>query len=366
MSTPEHVRALEKTKIALMTKPDSVFFCEVAFSLKYVWKEDIPTAATDGIHIFMNPQFFMEQTPEQRLGLLLHECLHPVYMHLTRRGNRQPHKWNIAADHVINLVILDRGFKLPDGGHHDKQYTGMTTEQIYDLLPDPPEPDETIDLLPSELPQEELEQQLEEIIVRAAIRSEQEGDTPGTIPGDIQLFLDKLLKPKLPWNQILIKYLAQFNKSDYTFKKPNKRFFPQYHLPSQYSTCLIDIAVAVDISGSVSDDEFKTFISEIASIFRMMKPNKLTLIQFDTVIHSIDELDGIRDLMQVQFHGRGGTAIEPVIEWAELNKPQLLLFFTDGYFKTKINSTKQEILWLIHNHPKFTIPFGKVIHYQID
>ena len=42
----EHIKALDKAKIALMTKPDSVFFCEIAFSLKYKWDESVPTAAT--------------------------------------------------------------------------------------------------------------------------------------------------------------------------------------------------------------------------------------------------------------------------------------------------------------------------------
>jgi len=30
--------------------------------------------------------------------------------------------WNQAADHVINLMLLDQGLELPDSGLHDPQF----------------------------------------------------------------------------------------------------------------------------------------------------------------------------------------------------------------------------------------------------
>ena len=63
-----------------------------------------------------------------------------------------------------------------------------------------------------------------------------------------------------------------------------------------------------------------------------MKPDKITLIQFDRNIKSVDSISNIRDLMNVKFIGRGGTRIEPVMNWADKHKPKLLLVFTDGEF----------------------------------
>ena len=127
----------------------------------------------------------------------------------------------------------------------------------------------------------------------------------------------------------------------------------------------MDLAIAVDISGSVSDEDFHVFVSEIASIFRMMKPNKITLIQFDTELHGIDEVRNLQELMKVKFTGRGGTAIEPVLEWANVNKPELLMVFSDGEFGFHGAETKSTTLWMIHNNERFAPPFGKVINYTI-
>jgi predicted metal-dependent peptidase len=69
--------------------------------------------------------------------------------------------------------------------------------------------------------------------------------------------------------------------------------------------------------------------------------------------------------MNVKFIGRGGTAIEPVMNWAAENKPKLLLIFTDGEFYSHTDEYKTNTVFLIHNNPGFTSPYGKVIHYEI-
>ena len=96
-----------------------------------------------------------------------------------------------------------------------------------------------------------------------------------------------------------------------------------------------------------------------------MKPECITFIQFDTEIHSVDHVKSVQELMQLKFTGRGGTAITPVIEWANQNKPQLLMVFTDGFFRFPGIQTKVPTTWLIHNNPTFAAPFGKVVHYEI-
>ena len=128
---------------------------------------------------------------------------------------------------------------------------------------------------------------------------------------------------------------------------------------------LINLAIAVDSSGSVSDDEFKRFVSEASGILRMLQPEEMTLIQFDTSLRSVDVLKSMKDLSQVTFTGRGGTKIGPVLEWAKEAKPQLLLVFSDGYFNWPGDTLKYPVVWLIHNNKAFTAPFGTVIHYEV-
>jgi len=365
----DHHHALSKAKIQLMARPDSAFFTTVCFSLKHVWDETIPTAATDGKKICFNPKFFMSLTVEEQIFLLLHESMHVAYLHMVRLQTRNHRKWNIAADYVINAQLIERGFKMPSMGLYDAQYAGMSTEQVYILLPENPQQQCDMDLQPGNgTPgsEEALTQDVQDILVRASIQSKMSGDKPGTIPGDIQIFLDRLLNPKLPWNRILQKYLSAFCKSDYSFRKPNRRFFPKYHLPSLHGEKLMNLTVAVDTSGSVSDHDFHVFVTEVAAIFRMMKPEEITLLQFDTAIKSVDKIKGIPDLMRCKFTGRGGTQINPVLEWANENKPQLLLVFSDGEFRFYDTVTKSQTLWIIHNDPSWKAPFGTAIHYTVE
>ena len=286
---------------------------------------------------------------------------------MMRLGEFNPRKWNIATDHVINLQLIERGFKMPEGGLADPRYTGMSAEEVYKLLPEDNTKPMMEDLLSGNDPvqQEETKGQIQDALVRAALQSKMADDKPGTIPGEIQIFLDRLLNPKLPAKKILQKYLNAYTKNDYTFKKPNRRFLPDHYMPTLHSESLGDIAIAVDTSGSVTDEEFNQFVSETAGILRMMKPTKISFIQFDTEIKSVNEIRSINDLMNIQFTGRGGTVVTEVIDWVNKNKPQIILIFTDGRFRFRNETTKNDVIWLIHNNIRFSSPFGKVIHYEL-
>lgn len=370
-------KSLSKAKIALMRKPDSTFFTTVCFSLIHQFDDRIPTAMTNGKTVRYSPAFWLKQNQEQQVGLMLHETLHVAFFHVdpSRRGSKDARLWNQAADHVINLMLLDRGFQLPEGGLHDPRFTGMGVEEVYKILEQEKkdqkngsESDELMDLDEQEMEgdPDTIRREIEDTLIRAAIQAKQAGDKPGSIPGEIELFLNKLLNPKLPWQRILQKYLQTFAKNNYTFYKPNRRFFPKHILPGMRSESLIDMAFLVDVSGSIDEMPFRYFISECASLLRMMKPKKMTLIQFDYGIRAIDEIDSVNELIRVKFKGGGGTQIHEAISWIQKNKPQITIIFTDGYFTMPEERPKNDVIWMIHDNPQFTAPYGKVIHYEMN
>jgi predicted metal-dependent peptidase len=367
-------KALDKAKIQLMSRADSAFFTTLCFSLKFRWDTSLPTAATNGLDLIINPDFFMSLSQDEQVFLLLHESLHPALMHICRIGTRNHMKWNAAGDYVINHMLIERGFKMPKGGLHDPKYAGMSTDEVYDLLSDSQEcPMPDLIALEGEggagdsgMSAQELEDKINDMLIRAQIQSKMSGDAPGSIPGMIQIYLDNLLTPKLPWYQLLRRWLTDSIKDDYSFRKPNRRFLPRYYMPTLFSDGLGEIAIAVDASGSVSDMEFKRFVTEAHQILKQLKPKKLSLIQFDAGIRSVDQVDSAEALMRLKFHGRGGTLIQPVLDWANEHKPKLLLIFSDGYFRHVPEKPKSNVLWLIHNNPGFTAPYGKVIHYQTE
>lgn len=371
MTNPERKEweeALSKAKIRLMMSPNSVFFTSLCFSLVHKFSDKVPTAGTNGKEVLYNPKFFMEQSPEERVFLMLHETMHCAYLHMFRAKQLKldHQKANVAADHVINLQLIERGFVMPKGGLADPQYTGMSMEQIYPLLPEGVQApmEDLLDGLEGE-EAEAAEQEIQDMLIRAAMQSKMSNDKPGTIPGEIEIFLNNLLNPKLPWQTILRRYLQRYKKKGFTWKRPNRRFAPEHYLPSMRSRELIEIAVAIDTSGSVTDEQFHQFITEVHSIFKMMAPPKITLVQFDWNIKAIDEIKSIPDLMQVKFTGRGGTSIEPVLDWAAKTKPQLMLVFTDGEFYLPHVDRPTETVWLIHQNPNWKAPFGTAINYEL-
>src|SRR5206468_12059992 len=123
-------KELNRTKAALMSDREAVFFTTIIFCLKFLWDEGQPTAYTDGYVLGWNPSFFRSLSPDERVGVMVHEACHVAYDHIGRLQGRDPKMWNKAADHVINLDLLARGFKLPSWVLADQRFIGMSTEQV--------------------------------------------------------------------------------------------------------------------------------------------------------------------------------------------------------------------------------------------
>lgn len=370
--------ALKIAKITMMMQKDTAFYTAILFSLKQQITEEIPTAATDGKHLLINPAFFWDLSINERIGLLAHEVLHVALDHMHRRGSRDPMVWNMAADYVINSALIKASYKLPANGLHDTKYDNMTTEQVYNLLYNEPErqkkaesnsfggdiqyPENAKDPA-SAVTQEEVT----EIILRASTQAKAMGQPPGSIPGEIDMQLQRTLNPPLPWHLILNNYLTEFAKDDYTFKRPNRRYMPDFYLPSAHSEAICNLAVCVDTSSSVTDSQFNDFITKIYEMQKMLQPQKISVMAFNTQFVSEQELSlDDNPFKKLVFKGRGGTSIKPVHEWLAKVKPTVAIIFTDGEFQQTepINKTIP-LVWLIYDNPSWKGAYGRTIHYDI-
>lgn len=373
--------ALKIAKITMMMGKNTTFYTTILFSLKQTITEELPTAATDGCNLLINPQFFYDLSPNKRLTLLAHEVLHVALDHMHRVGKRDHQLWNIAGDYVINGHLAKAGYELPDGGLLDRKYDGMTTEQVYDLLdkkseqekqsiitkmgsgigadiqyPDQAEPGKAV-----------TKDEVTEIILRASTQAQAMGQDPGSLPGEIAIQLQRTLNPPLPWYTILQNYLTEFNKDDYSFRRPNRRFLPHYYLPTAHSKAICNIAAFVDSSSSVSDSDFDDFITKVAEVQKVLQPKKITVVAFDTRIKSVQELTENDDpFRKLKFAGRGGTQIAPVHKWIAEHKPTVTLIFTDGEFQQHAPiDPRCPIVWLIYDDPQWKSRHGgRVIHYE--
>ena len=391
MSDAEFKSQISKINISLMGFPDTVFFASLCMSLKHRIVDNFPTAYADGknLRITYGKEFWNKQTMGEKTGLTLHEVLHIVLQHTDpdRVANRIHSIWNMAADYVINLIIDDLSnkfgpniIKLPEGGLLDQQYRDMSTEQVYSKLIEQgqkADPNFIIDLRNGEpgegeesgggLTPQELQVEIQQILNRAATVAKMAGAQAGAIPGVLQRLMDNLNNPKLPLEKILSRFFNQTTKRDYSWQRPNRRYLPKHYIPSLYSKKMEDITVFIDVSGSVSQEQFTQMISEITPVIRNFNPDTLNLVQFECKITGVDKIKNIGDMALVEFKGGGGTMFHEPVEYMRKHMPNIVLVFTDGYFDMPdLTGVTNNIFWLINDNKSFTVNKGKVYHYETE
>jgi len=374
----ELTKALNKTKSKIIFDTQHTFVASVLFSMRMHIDDtlDPPTAATDGLNLYVHPDFFMGLSEDERIGLFLHETWHVCMNHMYRGRDLDHKRYNAAADYVINLMLTDHGVTLPPKALLDKKYKDMSTLQVYEKLKNEPESKQggagQQDIRYSAPGKGNSQAKQDQMtITNAIIKGMQQaklkgGRAAGNIPGEIKVMIDELLNPKLPWTAMLSKYVNGFTKDDYSYRRPNRRYMPEFYLPSMYSESLQDIIIGVDTSGSVTDKQFTAFIGEMYDIKNMLNPETMTVLDFDTSIKAEHILVQGEDLSTVSFHGRGGTDVKPVLKYIKKKAPVVAIIFTDGYFPIREKDDPGcPVLWIIIDNTQFEPPFGEVIEFDV-
>ena len=393
MSTLDRTKIMNKAKMGLMDPNTAthggspVFYSSILFSLKLEWTDQIPTAAVDGKHLFVNKAWFCALKFLEQVGLLAHEVLHVGlrhidYFHIYTRGvytdNVEHDLYNQAGDHFINLALTAAGYILPPGGLYDTRFRNLSTIQIYHVLHDEYDPSQpgnnpgdiifpaVDDSAQSQRDIAKLQKNITTILTKAKISSEMAREDPSDVMGGLIRDLHQKTHPRLPFEIILANYMSSYASDDFSYRRPNKRFMSEYYMPSLYSEHLCNLVCAFDISGSVTNAQLSSFRNGIRILKEELRPEKITLIEWDIDIRNIVEVTEATDIMNIQFHDGGGTRVQPLIDWIVENKPEVTLVFTDGDFRAPdFTGLTTDIVWLIEGDPKWKISHGKVFHYTL-
>jgi len=182
----------------------------------------------------------------------------------------------------------------------------------------------------------------------------------GKMGGSMARMVDHLLQPRLPWRMLLSRYMTMVARDDYTYMRPSSRRGDPAVYPSLRSAQL-NIVVALDISGSISNNEINEFMSEVDSIKAQMRA-RITLLVCDSKL-----ADGCPWLfepwdeftMPQKFKGGGGTSFKPVMEWAEEQDeaPSLIVYFTDAQGEFPEKEPTFPVVWLVKG--KTPVPWGQ-------
>ena len=344
------------------------FYANIILYLHVVEDNSCPTMWTDTVSLGYNPVFVNKLTMGELIAVLCHEVLHIAFLHAHRRNNRDMGKWQHATDYAVNLIV-SKTEHLPKGALLDCKYEGMTAEQIYNLLPDgkknkTPSIGEVRDANGKGKPNagggSKRSESEWKIIVKKALSM---GVSQGSVSNDIVRAIGEIYKVRLPWKDILGRFLIEKGYNDYTWTVPNKRYMNTgVYLPSPVTPELGKMVVVIDTSGSVYQKQLNVFASEIMGILQVY-PHimEITVIYADCKVVHAEEVD--RYDVKLKPKGGGGTDYRPTFKYIEENDiyPIAVLYFTDGECNRFPEPPEYEVLWIQPKQTKFNPPFGEVI-----
>jgi len=364
----------------------------------------LPTAAIDGKYFYYNSKFINMLRPCELIFLFGHEVLHNVYEHLGRskQNKHNPTLANIAADYCVNRDLKENRigtFITTVPALYDYKYDGMSMEEVYDSLYEnadkidledlvnklldehldgeegegggKPEEDANGNLVSKSRPKytkeqkQEIRDQIKESLLQSAA-----GAGAGEIPAGVKRIIKDLTEPKMPWQELLNMSIQSTQKGDYSFMARSKKgYFSDVALPGQTPEDTIDIALALDMSGSISDTMGKEMLSEVRGIMEQFTDFRVKVWCFDTQCYNYQEFtqQNIDEFENYAITGGGGTDFDANWKFMKENEiqPERFIMFTDGYpWDSWGDPDYCDTVFIIHGNQDIKPPFGNYAYYD--
>ena len=386
---------LISARVGLLLKAS--FFGNLATRLKLINADEwCATAATDGRNFYYNTRFIEMLRPKEIEFLFGHEVLHCVYDHFGRRGDRDPQLWNIANDFCVNgdLVKHNVGEKITSVPClYDRKYDGMSSEEVYDALYENATKIDIGKLLDQMIDEHldgegdgdgdqdgegsgrprltaEEKQAIKDEIKEAMLAAAATVDGAGNLPAGVKRLIQQLTEPQLNWREILRMNLESTIKADYTWMRASRKgWHMDAVMPGQKPDEMIDVAVMLDASGSISQDMLRDFLSEIQGIMDSFPSYKIHVVTFDTDCYNPAQYDSdnLDSMIDYEVKGGGGTDFDCIFTYlkAEEITPRRLIVFTDGYpFGSWGDAEYCDTTWILHGTTTIVPPWGTHAYYD--
>jgi predicted metal-dependent peptidase len=378
------------------------FFGNLAMRLKLENGDSwCSTAATDGRKFYYNTEFINKMTVGEMMFLFCHELLHAAYDHVGRTTRNHDHQLsNIAMDYVVNADLIKHGLGTKiNPCLYEKKYEGWSWEQVYDDLYQKAEKINIDDLL-EQMVDEHLEskgsnegdsdgkegkgkgnrpviseserQQIKDEIKESLLAAHAATSGAGHIPQGLKRIIGELTDPQIDWRDLLRQQIQSTVKNDYTYAIPaRKNFANGFSMPSMKKDEAIDVCVAIDTSGSISQKQLKEFVSEVVGIMGSYDDYKIRMWCFDTRTYQHVEYDPTNghEIHDYVAPGGGGTDFMANWEYMKENnvEPKMFIMFTDGEpYGNWGDENYCDTVFIINNpyNKNITPPFGVSAYYE--
>lgn len=374
-------RFITKLNLRLMEDKDNFFgyfLFQMAREIRFDMASPTGAAFKNAKYVmYFNPYQFLALNQEQMESSIKHEILHIVSLHLIRardfRGTYSTLAINLAMDVVVNtyldhlqpdaatLAWVNTQYALTMKPFETFEYYADQIQKGLDLLnkqkkgkmkhagkTDPAAKAEFDPLHTHDIWQEsdtEDAQVMQKFTEKYAVVAQK---------GNVSTYLDGMIKElkkgenELLWHYYLKKIVGTVaSEHKKTTARRNRRQPERLDLPGHLRNHRANIFIALDISGSISEAEFKQAMQEVFQIVRSYD-HQITVIECDNEIRRTYTVQHLADLKE-RLHIRGGTAFTPVIDYANHQKTDLLVYFTDGKGESKLTVAPHgySILWIL-------------------
>ena len=330
------------------------------------------TAFTDMRRVVFDPEFATRLTEEELDFVMLHEVMHCVLQHPLRGEGKQPCVYNVACDIVVNSLILKMMGRdemsidgspamhlAPDG----TEGRGKSAEEIYMMLMQKT-PEEIAKIYGftfsdehgawSEIRDLTLGDLWDQRVKKA---SKNAGGASG-IPDYMERYLKEVSRhPRTNWRQILHDFI-QFDRSDYLFSRPDRRFSGDVIMPSFWEnvegSTVEKLWFVVDTSGSISDEALSVAYEEIRQAMEQIGSLRGMLSFFDAKVSDPVPFESAEDLLKIKPIGGGGTDFRAIFHklpqaFPSEDLPVAMIILTDGYssFPDEEMAMGVPVIWIV-------------------
>lgn len=389
----EFFNLIDKVNFSLMEETDN-FFGYFLFQMDREVSFRISSPAATNFKganyvIYFNPLIFLNLNLEQMKSVIKHEILHILSLHLIRaRALKDEYSKtiiNMAMDIVVNKYLnhlpayattlegVNETYSLSLKPYATFEYYAEKLKNVTALQDKKKEKDKN----KSESIQEEFDNEYTHDIWEES--SDMDEKTLGQFTekiaqaskkGEIPTYLEGLLSSlqnrssELPWNLYLSRLMGTLESSKKkTVTRRNRRQPDRLDLRGELRSHKLKIIVAIDISGSISTEEFKNAMIELLGIVKS-QGHEITVVECDDAVRGVYKIKSEKDLRDRSSTG-GSTKFTPVFEYANQNPINLLIYFTDGKGekRLKVKPKGYKVLWVISGKGEelsVKEPFGQV------
>ena len=207
-------------------------------------------------------------------------------------------------------------------------------------------------------------------VKRAVAQATATAKAVGKMPANLDRWVDALLNPKVNLRELLRKLMEKtVGREVSTWATPHRRRLvtQKLYLPSYAGTSMKTVVWVTDTSGSIGQAEYDAAWTEFCDVLTVCRPKTTILMDCDTQVHNVHEIDDCDNVSPLQFplSGGGGTSFRPPFDRVrEMGiEPAVLVYFTDGYGEFPPNPG-YPVIWVMTTD--IQPPFGECVRVELD